>query len=87
MIVRQGKGKKDRIIPIGDRALAWIASTCMKCGPGLLVGDQAGDILFLTHLASPFSGERLTQLVRGYVDAAQLGKKGSCHLFRHTMAT
>ena len=26
-------------------------------------------------------------MVRGYVDAANLGKRGACHLFRHTMAT
>jgi integrase/recombinase XerD len=25
--------------------------------------------------------------VRNYVDAAQIGKRGACHLFRHTMAT
>ena len=30
---------------------------------------------------------RLTQMVREYVDAADIGKRGSCHLFRHTMAT
>jgi integrase/recombinase XerD len=29
----------------------------------------------------------LTQLVREYVNAADTGKKGACHLFRHTMAT
>lgn len=29
----------------------------------------------------------MTQLVRGYVTAAHLGKRGSCHLFRHSMAT
>jgi integrase/recombinase XerD len=26
-------------------------------------------------------------MVREYVDAADIGKRGSCHLFRHTMAT
>ena len=26
-------------------------------------------------------------MVADYVDAAQVGKRGSCHLFRHTMAT
>ena len=31
--------------------------------------------------------DRLSRVVRGYVDAAELGKTGSCHLFRHTMAT
>ena len=43
--------------------------------------------LFLTHLGEPFTPNRLTQLVRGYIQAADLGKSGSCHLFRHTMAT
>ncbi len=33
------------------------------------------------------SPSRLTQLVREYVNAADTGKKGACHLFRHTMAT
>ncbi len=34
-----------------------------------------------------FEVNRLTQLVRDYVDAAELGKTGACHLFRHTCAT
>jgi integrase/recombinase XerD len=29
----------------------------------------------------------MSKLVRDYVDAAAIGKTGSCHLFRHTMAT
>ena len=43
--------------------------------------------LFLTNLGEAFTPNRLTQLVRNYVDAAEIGKKGSCHLFRHAMAT
>ena len=43
--------------------------------------------LFLTQTGEPFTPNRLTQLVRGYVEAGRLGKSGSCHLFRHTMAT
>ncbi len=34
-----------------------------------------------------FQPKRLGALVRGYVERAGLGKTGSCHLFRHTMAT
>ena len=26
----------------------------------------------------------MTQLVREYVNAADIGKRGACHLFRHT---
>jgi integrase/recombinase XerD len=29
----------------------------------------------------------MTMLAREYVNAADIGKKGACHLFRHTMAT
>jgi integrase/recombinase XerD len=34
-----------------------------------------------------FGEHHLTPLVRQYVVAAQIGKTGACHLFRHTMAT
>src|SRR5215210_3276069 len=44
-------------------------------------------ILFLTSMGEAFTPNRLTQLVRRYVRAAEIGKRGSCHLFRHTMAT
>src|SRR5580700_6086055 len=36
--IRQGKGNKDRIIPIGDRALAWINRYLQEVRPGLLIG-------------------------------------------------
>ena len=44
-------------------------------------------MLFLTNLSEAFTPNRLTQMVREYIDAADIGKRGSCHLFRHTMAT
>ncbi len=43
--------------------------------------------VFLTAQGEPFSRDHLTFAVKERVDAAQLGKTGSCHLFRHTMAT
>ncbi len=86
VMVRQGKGKKDRMIPIGDRALAWIDRYVIEARPGLAVEPDDGT-LFLSNLGEPFSPGRLTQMVREYIDAAGIGKRGSCHLFRHTMAT
>jgi integrase/recombinase XerD len=89
VMIRQGKGKKDRMIPIGERALTWIDRYEHEVRPALVVGRDPAVLsrLFLTHLGEPFTPNRLTQLVRGYVQAADLGKSGSCHLFRHTMAT
>jgi hypothetical protein len=44
-------------------------------------------VLFLTQLGEPFTPHGMTALVRRYVDAAELGKRGACHQLRHTMAT
>ena len=38
--IRQGKGKKDRMIPIGDRAAAWIDKYLDECAPA--TGRRAG---------------------------------------------
>ncbi|MBV8272148.1 MAG: site-specific tyrosine recombinase XerC [Cupriavidus sp.] len=86
LLIRQGKGKKDRMVPIGDRALAWLAKYRDEVRPELApAGDD--DTLFLTVSGQAFSDNRMTQMVRVYVRAAGLGNIGSCHLFRHAMAT
>ena len=86
LMVRQGKGRKDRMIPIGERALAWIRRYLDEVRPQFVREPDDGT-LFLTNLFEPFSPNRLTQLVRELIDAADIGKRGSCHLFRHTCAT
>jgi integrase/recombinase XerD len=89
VMIRQGKGKKDRMIPIGERALGWIDRYQRVVSPELVVGRDPATraTLFLTHTGEAFTPNRLTQLVREYIQAANLSKSGSCHLFRHTMAT
>jgi integrase/recombinase XerD len=86
VMIRQGKGKKDRMIPIGERAVAWIDRYQTRVRPELVV-ERGNVTLFLTQAGEAFTPDRLTQLVRGYVNAANCGKTGSCHLLRHTMAT
>lgn len=86
LMVRQGKGKKDRMVPIGERALRWIIKYRDEVRPELAMPNDDGT-LFLTNLGEAFTRNRMTQLVRDYVNAANIGKSGSCHLFRHTMAT
>lgn len=86
LMVRQGKGKKDRMIPIGERALAWIQKYRDEARPQWTLAADDGT-LFLTQLGEAFTPNRLTQMVRETIDAAKINKRGSCHLFRHTMAT
>ncbi|MGH8020086.1 MAG: tyrosine-type recombinase/integrase, partial [Opitutaceae bacterium] len=81
LTVRQGKGKKDRMIPIGERAIAWINRYLDDARSKLALTPDDGTI-FLTNVGDAFELNRLTQLARHYVDAAEIGKRGSCHLFR-----
>jgi len=84
LTIRQGKGKKDRLVPIGRRALFWIDLYLSMVRP-YLVRFLEERALFLSRRGLPISRERLGPLVNQYVRAAT-GKGGSCHLFRHTAA-
>jgi len=86
LTIRQGKGKKDRVIPIGERAAAWVEKYLREVRPGL-VTEPDDRTVFLSNAGEPFCLDHLSNLVRDYVDAANIGKRGACHLFRHSMAT
>jgi len=87
VLVRQGKGRKDRVVPIGERALSWLGKYLADSRPKLArSGDEAGP-LFVTEQGAPLTVKYLSAMVTRYVTSAGLGKAGSCHLFRHTCAT
>ena len=86
LMVRLGKGKKDRMVPIGQRAINWCDKYLMETRPQLYTGADS-ETLFLTHLGEAFTPARMSQLARTVIKKADIGKSGSCHLFRHTMAT
>lgn len=86
VMVRQGKGKKDRVIPIGERACRWLEKYLTEVRP-LWVSVLDDHSVFLTQDGESVTPGLLTKLVRSYVNAAEIVKPGSCHLFRHTMAT
>jgi integrase/recombinase XerD len=86
VLVREGKGRKDRMIPIGSRALAWIEKYREDVRPEFASGADDGT-LFLTVMGTAFKPNRLAEIARFYIDGAAIGKRGACHIFRHTMAT
>jgi integrase/recombinase XerD len=86
LLVREGKGRKDRMVPIGARACAWIAKYLADARPQMVMEPDEG-VLFLTDYGEPLRGERLGYLVRGAIERAGYTFPGSCHLFRHAMAT
>lgn len=86
LLINQGKGKKDRYVPVGERAIAWLRKYIEEARPQLAI-EPDDMTVFLTAQGEPFSRDHLTFVVKERIDAAKLGKTGACHLFRHTMAT
>src|SRR3990172_13376184 len=84
--VRQGKGKKDRVIPIGERALRWVDKYVTEVRPQYVMEPDDG-FLFLNNEGKQLGLGYLGDRVRAYVKAADIGKRGACHIFRHTMAS
>ncbi len=86
IFVREGKGKRDRYVPLGTRAAIWVGPYVLQARPAL-ASALADDTVFLSRYGGPLSRDHLTWIVRRYIASAKLGKSGACHLFRHTMAT
>lgn len=86
LMVRQGKGRKDRFIPMGERACAWVDKYLREVRPEIVAGydDQS---LFLDDFGQPMTVRFLGDLVRRHVEASGITTPGACHVFRHAMAT
>ena len=85
LMIREGKGRKDRMIPTGERAALWCERYLDEARPELAQEDNG--VLFVTVTGLAIHPENLSRLVGSYVRGSGVGKPGSCHLFRHTMAT
>jgi integrase/recombinase XerD len=87
LTVRQGKGGKDRVVPIGERALAWIRRYLEEVR-GDLVAHPDEWAVFVNAEGLRFSADGLGNRVAKMVAGSGVSVRyGSCHLFRHTMAT
>ena len=84
--IREGKGKRDRVVPVGERALFWLDHYLTATRPKI-VRQPDDSVAFLTATGAPFTLNHLSWLARRYVRGARIGKNGACHIFRHTMAT
>lgn len=86
LMIRDGKNGRDRLLPIGERALQWIEKYQWEIRPHYVVGNDEG-YLFLTRYGERFKRGTLSARIKQYMREAGLDVKGSCHLFRHAMAT
>lgn len=84
--VRQGKGRKDRFVPIGQRAIDWVIKYRDDIRPEHKL-PSSPENLFLDETGQRLDPHKVGRAVKKYVKQAHVDKVGSCHLFRHTMAT
>jgi integrase/recombinase XerD len=82
----EGKGNKQRIVPVGERALQWIERYLSEVRPLLAIHAEE-QALFLTGYGRGFSANSLGNLIKQHIAKAQPGRPGNCHLLRHACAT
>lgn len=81
-----GKGNKERLIPLGEDALEWLARYLREARPELVRGnDNAG--LFLSRQAKPMTRQTFWHIIKRHSREAKITKHLSPHTLRHAFAT
>ena len=84
--IEQGKGKKDRYVPVGARALQWTKKYQLEARSQFRPARNQ-EFLFLNTTGTKLNPNRLGSQIHDSIHRAAIGKSGNCHLFRHTFAT
>lgn len=81
-----GKGRKERIVPVGRKALEAVIRYLRDLRPRLLRADKLTDVLFLSRTGSPLERVAIWQIVKKYARRAGLARVHP-HTLRHSFAT
>ena len=81
-----GKGSKQRLVPVGDEAAAWIRRYTSEGRPALARGPSTSR-LFVNARGGPLSRVGCWKVLKGYVRTAGLRPDVSPHVLRHSFAT
>ena len=81
-----GKGKKQRMIPVGKSALAAVRVYLQDARPAILKG-RASRYLFVTARGGPMTRQAFWKLLRGHGRKAGVFHHLTPHVVRHTFAT
>ncbi|HET9157779.1 MAG TPA: site-specific tyrosine recombinase XerD [Myxococcaceae bacterium] len=85
-LVARGKGDKERLVPLGRRAVAEVRSWLGRGRPALLRG-RASRALFVGPRGTALTRQGVWKLVRRHALAAGIKKQLSPHKLRHSFAT
>ena len=82
----QGKGSKERIIPLGRIAKKFLEKYIFDARPKLLKGKES-EFLFLAQGGNPLSRQSIWKMIKKMVKKAKIKKEVSPHTLRHSFAT
>lgn len=82
-----GKGKKERVVPLGSKAIVALEFYLAKSRPKLLKNIYSETALFLNKLGIRISDRSVRRLIEKYGKQLGLDKRVSPHVLRHSFAT
>jgi integrase/recombinase XerD len=81
-----GKGDRERLVPLGEEAQAWLERHMREARPELLRG-RVSDYLFPTARGDTMTRQAFWHLIKRYAAAAEITTRLSPHTLRHAFAT
>lgn len=81
----RGKGERERIVPVGNVAIRYVAKYQAGVRPRLK--PKAGMPLFVNRRGKPLTRQTVWKMIRRYARMAGIGKDVAPHTFRHSFAT
>ncbi|MDX2507459.1 MAG: site-specific tyrosine recombinase XerD [Gammaproteobacteria bacterium] len=81
-----GKGNKERLVPMGEEALSWIA-IYLQSTRAELMGSSVSDKLFVTRRGDGMTRQTFWYMVKRYARQAGIAATLSPHVLRHAFAT
>jgi len=81
-----GKGRKERLIPIYERAASVVGEYIKEARPRLVRND-AERALFVNRRGDRLTRQGFWQILKGYAKSADLGVQITPHTLRHSFAT
>ena len=81
-----GKGSRERLVPFGDEAHAWL-QRYLGAARAAILGARSSDALFVTRQGAGMSRQMFWRLVKRYALAAGVNAPLSPHTLRHAFAT
>jgi integrase/recombinase XerD len=81
-----GKGRKERLVPLGEEALDWLARYLAEGRPALVAGQDDGHV-FLSRRGTGMTRQAFWYRLREYAVKSGISKHLSPHTLRHAFAT